>query len=233
MESFIKKYYAPTQDIIAAIGTKQQYRWLNALKTLALLNLIAYYFIYSSYVLQGADPAWGTSSVAMGWQQAIIASLVFLCGMTFTQGSNYFHWGLLLIAVGILTAIATSFLASGVGLHFGLASFLGLSYLVIRPLESWLKKAPGSCGLILSAIGYALTKELASGIIVWQGRVIGHVPDVFYSPLTAWLGLPPENFASLEYVPFLPYIFLFVAGFYSFRFLQEHDRGKRYLELLK
>ena len=57
--------------------------------------------------------------------------------------------------------------------------------------------------------------------------------QLLYTKATTWLGFPAAGFSSMEYVPFLPNIFLFICGVYFFQFLTEHERGQQYLAKLR
>ena len=176
---------------------------LNALKAVAFLNLAVFYFLYNINVAQGANPAWDYA----WWQRLTLWSIVVLCGMTFSQGSNYLKWGLGLLGVGTAISLCTYIFTPQHPIYFGIFTFLGLAYLVVQPIHWWLQKSPGSCGWLLSAIAYDLTRHLTDGVIIWQGKIIGHLPSFLYGDWNVWLGLPSADFVSLEYVPFLPNIF--------------------------
>ena len=81
MEKLLAKMYEQSESKVE----KKQYRVLNALKAAAFLNLAVFYFLYNINVAQGANPAWDYA----WWQRLTLWSIVVLCGMTFSQGSNY------------------------------------------------------------------------------------------------------------------------------------------------
>lgn len=212
--------------------SKEQYRVLNALLLLALVNLTVFYFVYQLNIVGSTELSWQQSEVFSLWQRASLFCLIVLTGMLFKQFSGYLQWGLGLSLLGVVVTLSSSFfLAQPV--YYGIFTFLGIAFLAVPPLYSWLSKAPGSCGLLLSAIGYELSRRLAEGLVIWQGKVIGHLPSFLYGDWNAWLGLPGADFVSPEYVPFLPNIFLFLGGLYLFQFMSEHEKGRRYLAKLR
>lgn len=227
------------QRLLAAIYSKtegkekEQYRVLNLLELLAFINLLAFYTVYNINVVYASNVEWQFSEACALWQKYIIWSLVVLCGMTFTQTSNVLLKGLTLLGAGLVTTLVSGILVPEQTIYFGMFTFLGVAFLVVQAIHWWLQKAPGSCGWLLCAIAYDLTRHLTDGVIVWQGKVIGHVPEALYTTVTTWLGFPAVGFSSMEYVPFLPYIFLFLCGVYFFQFLTEHEKGQRYLAKLR
>lgn len=212
---------------------KEQYRVLNLLELLAFVNLFVFYSVYNINIGYGADVQWQFSEACALWQKYTIWSLVVICGMTFTQINNVLLKGLAFLVSGLALTAASIVLVPQKPIYFGLLTFLGIAVLLVQAVHGWLKKAPGSCGWLLAAIAYDLTRHLTEGVIVWQGKVIGHVPQALYGTLTTWLGLPSAEFSSMEYVPVLPYIFLFICGVYFFQFLTEHEKCKPYLDKLR
>ena len=206
---------------------------LNVLELLAFINLLAFYTVYNINVVYASNVEWQFSEICALWQKYTIWSLVVLCGMTFTQMNNVLLKGLLLLGAGLVTTLVSGILVPEQTIYFGMFTFLGVAFLLVRSIHWWLRKSPGSCGWLLCAIAYDLTRHLADGVIIWQGKVIGHVPEALYTTVTTWLGFPAAGFSSMEYVPVLPNIFLFLCGVYFFQFLTEHEKGQRYLAKLR
>lgn len=228
MEKLLRKIYVDGQ-------TKQSktYRALQFIKILAFINLLGFYIIYNYHATQGILSGWQATEGFAIWQKFSLWTVILSCGMTFTQTKKHLLWGVCLVAAGCVLTLLTHLLSPAHAIYYGVFTFLGVAYLVVQPLHWWLKKAPGSCGWLLSAIAYDLTRHITSGVVIWQGKVIGHIPEFMYNPLTTWLGFPNAGFTSLEYAPFLPNIFLFLCGIYLFQFMTEHEKGRYYLEKLR
>ena len=119
MEKLLAKMYEQSESK----AEKKQYRVLNALKAAAFLNLAVFYFLYNINVAQGANPAWDYAL----WQRLTLWSIVVLCGMTFSQGSNYLKWGLGLLGVGTAISLCTYIFTPQQPIYFGIFTFLGLA----------------------------------------------------------------------------------------------------------
>lgn len=228
MEKLLRKIYVDEQE-----SQNEKYRGLQFFKLLTFINLLGFYVIYNYHATQGILSSWQATDGFAIWQRFSIWAVILSCAMTFTQTKKHLWWGLGLVAAGSVLTFVTQLLTPAHAIYYGAFTFLGVAYLVIEPVHWWLKKAPGSCGWLLCAIAYDLTRHLTQGVIIWQGKVIGHVPEALYSTWTSWLGLPDAAFSSLEYVPFLPNIFLFLCGIYFFQFLTEHEKGRYYLNKLR
>lgn len=228
MENLLKKIYASEQS-----ENKSQYRILQFIKLLALINMLGFYVIYNYHAAEGLLSVWQATTGFIIWQKFSIWTLILSFGMTFTQCSRHLLWGASLVFLGSIITFTTHFRFPDNAVYYGVFTFLGVAMLVVHIFHWWLKKAPGSCGWLLCAIAYDLTRHLTDGVIVWQGKVIGHVASVLYNGWMTWLGFPDKTFSSLEYVPFLPNIFLFLCGVYLFQFMTEHEKGRYYLEKLR
>lgn len=228
MQRLLTAIYKQTEE-----KAKEQYRVLNLLELLAFINLFVFYTVFNINVVYGGDPQWQFSESCALWQKYTIWSIVVLTGMTFTQSNNVLLKGIAFLVAGLVMTLVSGVLLPEQMIYFGIFTFLGVAMLVVQGLHWWLKKSPGSCGWLLCAIAYDLTRHLPDGVIIWQGKVIGHVPQALYTTVTTWLGFPVKGFSTMEYVPVLPYLFLFLCGVYFFQFLTEHEKGQRYLAKLR
>lgn len=228
MEKFLRKMYAASE-----VKEVQHYRVLEFIKLLAFINLLGFYVIYNYHAAQGILSSWQATAGFVIWQRFSIWTLILSCAMTFTQMNRPLLWGSGLVIAGIFVTLISQLLNPANAVYYGAFTFLGAAILLVQPLHWWLKKSPGSCGWLLCAIAYDLTRHLTAGVIVWQGKIIGHIPEVFYTSWLTWLGFPGAEFNSLEYVPFLPNIFLFLCGMYLFQFMTEHEKGRYYLDKLR
>ena len=92
------------------------------------------------------------------------------------------------------------------------------------PLEKGLKKVPALPGLLVCAGLFVLLRNVGSRELGFENWVLGSLPDGWYrNLLTAYLGFPPRSFRSSDYFPLLPWLFLFVAGYFLYRIL--HSKG--------
>ena len=58
------------------------------------------------------------------------------------------------------------------------------------------------------------------GTLGFEGWVLGTVPEGLYrNLLTAYIGFPPPDFFSTDYFSLLPWLFLFLTGYFLRRLL--------------
>ena len=75
--------------------------------------------------------------------------------------------------------------------------------------------------MILNFILFALFKNVSKGYIGFFTIKLIELPDWLYSNyLTAFFGMPYSGFRSADYYPLLPWIFLFLTGYFTYKLLE-------------
>lgn len=89
-----------------------------------------------------------------------------------------------------------------------------------------LQRLPAGAGLAASAALFALTNQLPEGYLGFENWRLCAVPAGLYKTNWFWLGLPDlTQFASADYFPILPWVFLFWCGVFLAR-LWRPGRGE-------
>lgn len=75
-----------------------------------------------------------------------------------------------------------------------------------------------------------LTRNVNDGYLGFERLNLLTLPEALYKNLfTTYLGFTEKDFYSTDYFSLIPWLFLFLAGYFTFRFL----KGKRVMEYLK
>jgi uncharacterized membrane protein len=81
-----------------------------------------------------------------------------------------------------------------------------------------LEPVPPVWGLVFSAALFALTRHAQTGVIGLKALFSVPLPRfLFANQLTAALGFPPAGFLSSDYFPLIPWLFLFLCGYFLYR----------------
>ena len=84
---------------------KIRYRKLDAIRGIALINMIAYHAIWDLVYLYGFQWDWYQSEIGYIWQQGICWTFIFLSGFCCSLGSNPIKRGLTVFLAGaVITA---------------------------------------------------------------------------------------------------------------------------------
>lgn len=191
---------------------------LDALRGLTLISMAAYHSMWNLVHLYGIDGAWFTGPIGYLWQQSICWTFILLAGFCFSLSRSHWKRGLLIFGGGILVSAVTHLLMPASRITFGILTFTGSAVLLMIPAEKLLRKVPALPGLLTSAALFALTRNVPSGTLGFEGLVLAPVPQGLYrNLLTTWLGFPAPHFYSADYFPLIPWFALFVCGYFLFR----------------
>ena len=196
--------------------TKTRYYLVDALRGLALINMVLYHFSYDIFVIYGQSPDWLGSTAAFLWQQGICWSFILISGFSWRFGAaNSLKRGLLLNGLGLLITAVTWLAIPDEVILFGILNFIGCGVLLTIPFSKSGEKIPPLLGVGICLILFALTYHIQNGYLQ-IGEEILRLPDGLYSGIFTILGFPGPGFYSSDYFPILPWIFLYWTGWFLY-----------------
>lgn len=202
-----------------------RYALPDALRGLTLLSMIAYHGCWDMVYILGADWPWYQSTGAYLWQQSICWTFILLSGFSFSLGRRHWCRGWTVFACGVVVTAVTLAVLPGQEIWFGVLTLLGSCMLLGALLEKPLGRVPAGVGLAVSAVLFALTRNVNEGYLGFEGLRLAALPEGLYrNMVTAYLGFPFSGFHSTDYFSLVPWFFLFLTGYFLFRLT------RRYLE---
>lgn len=193
----------------------KRYRSLDRIRGVTLISMILYHMIWDLVYLFGWDLKWFQTETAFIWQQSICWTFILLSGFCFPFGRRKLRRGLTVFTAGLLLMAATGLVVPESKVVFGILTLLGSCMLFLIPAEQILRKVNPCAGLSVSLLLFFVLREVNSGYVGFGGWRIASVPGVLYRNLfTAYLGFPYAGFSSTDYFSIIPWIFLFIAGYY-------------------
>ena len=154
------------QSLRAAAG--QRFWQIDALRGLALLNMLVYHAMYDWVYIFGHASGWYDiwSTHCHVWQQYICWSFILLSGYSFTLSRRPLKNGLLTAACAVVLTVATAVAMPEEVIWFGVLHLLGCAALLTCLLHPALEKLPPLAGVTGSAVLFALLNQLPQG---WLG----------------------------------------------------------------
>ena len=141
------------------------YHLVDALRGLALVNMLAYHFLYDVNVVYGRDPEFYLHPWAHIWQQFICLSFILIAGLSFRWGSRHnLRRGLFLNACGLVITMVTLLVMPDEVIWFGILNFMGCAVLLTIPLAKGLKKLSPAVGLAVCFALFLILKRVESGV---------------------------------------------------------------------
>ena len=207
---------------------KKRLHLLDALRGFLMLNMIAYHGMWNLVYLFGVKVFWYSGTPKYLWQQFICWSFITLSGFCWCFSRNHLKRGALVFGGGAIVSLVTCVLMPETRILFGVLTCIGSCMILMIPLEKWAKKVPAGAGMAVCFLLFALLRNCPKGSLGFEGLVITELPRWLYrNNLTAYLGFPQPGFFSTDYFSVLPWIFLFLTGFFLQRFLSERNLNEK------
>lgn len=210
--------------------SSQQTRYLlfDTIRGVAVINMILYHLSFDIFVLYGIDPQWERHPAVYIWQQCICASFILISGFVWSFGKKTnFRRGLILNLSGLVITAVTALVTPDFIIIFGILNFIGCAILLTIPADRFLRRFPPAAGITISLLLFVMFRNIAQGYIGIGGRQLFILPEqLCEKKLLIPLGLPSSEFFSSDYVPVLPWIFLFLTGYYLHALFQKHPAFK-------
>lgn len=202
---------------------------LDALRGLAMVNMVAYHALYDWVYVFGQTSSWYDISTpgCHVWQQYICWSFLLLAGYSFNLSRRPLKNGLIVAGCAVVLSVVTIGFMPEEAIWFGVLHLVGCAILLCCAARPLLEKVPPLAGLGVSAAVFFLTNQLPVGFLGFEGLHLWQVPGALYAPNLFWLGLPDlSRFYSADYFPLLPWLFLFLCGYFAGRLRLPLPKGR-------
>ena len=195
---------------------------LDTLRGLALINMLIYHLLFDLVAFYGWQLPWYSGLPGYIWEQCFCWSFIMISGAAVSLGHHPVRHGLVVLGCGAAVSLVTAVVTPGDAVHFGVLTLLGTAGLLTALLRPLLGRMRARTGLIVCAVLFAVTKAVPSGGLGILNARLLTLPESWYS--VYWLypvGLPTRLFASSDYFPLIPWLFLFWAGMFLWRLAGE------------
>ena len=176
---------------------RRRFDILDAWRTLAIVLMTAYHFLYDLYIFRVISAAQLFSTPLNVLERFICCSFILLAGASARFSRNNLRHGLTVLAAGVVVEIGAAI--GGQTIRWGVLMLLGTSMVLWHFLGKYLQKLPPA---VLGWGGFAL---------FFAARAWTDAAQVSASWLYP-LGFTAPGFHSADYFPLLPWFFLFLMG---------------------
>jgi len=196
---------------------KKRYSTIDALRGLLIISMVAFHTAWDLVYIFGVKWPWYGTHGAFVWQQSIAWGFILLSGFCWHLGRKKLKRALLVLGASVLITAVTLIVMPENRIVFGVLTLIGFGMLTATLADKALSRVNPFLGAGIFAFLFAFTRNIGSGTLGLFGRVLVRLPESLYrNHFTAFFGLPHNSFFSTDYVPILPWMFLFITGYYLY-----------------
>ncbi len=200
--------------------SRKRFDKLDELRGIIFISMFCYHAMWDFVYLYGHHMGWYMSLPGYVWQQSICWAFILLSGFCHPFGKTKWRRGILIFLGGVLVSVVMALFSPSTPVYFGVLTFLGAASLFADALAPLLKRCMPVVGLIVCAFLFFLTRNINQGMLGFEGLAFFHLPGGLYQNMgTAFFGFPFPGFYSSDYFSFLPWIFLYLTGYFLCRLL--------------
>lgn len=208
------------------LARRKRISWIDTLRGITVVSMVLYHRMWDLVNLYGISAPWYRSTPGYVWEQSICWTFILIAGFCWSLDRHPLRRGLIIFGCGALVSIATLLYSPDSPILFGILTFIGTASLLMIPLKKLLNRIPASAGLALSFTAFVLLRNVNNHWFGFESWRPLPVPSVLYQNLaTALFGFPGAGFYSSDYFALIPWIFLYMCGFFLYRiWKQNRDR---------
>lgn len=194
----------------------------DTIRGILVLEMVVYHLLFDLYYLFDADIPWFAGQGMRLFQLSILGGFVLLSGFCFPMGKRKIFRAVQVFVCGLIITLVTVLVMPSQKILFGVLSCLGICMLIMTAIEKPLSKLNPLFGFLLFALLGLLTYGVRLGYIGIYTHPLFELPEAWYQTSFLFpLGLKNASFRSSDYVPLLPWFFVFVSGFYLNRIINK------------
>ena len=201
---------------------KERCALLDTIRGVTVINMVLFHGIWDLVYIFGVDWDWYFGNGAYIWQQCICCTFITLSGFCAGMGKHTLKRGAIVFLLGIAVTLVTLVFMPEDLILFGVLTLIGSSMLLVGTCKPYLKKIPPIMGLLASYGLFAFTRHVDEKYLGIFTKPFFQLPDwLYWNHLTAYFGFPQRGFYSTDYFPLIPWVFLFLTGFYVYQLIGE------------
>lgn len=145
--------------------TSGRYALLDELRGLDLVSMMLYHGCWDLVNLFGIQADWYYGLPGHLWQQSICWVFILLSGFCVQLGHHTLRRGAQVFGAGALVTAVTLLFMPEDRVIFGVLTLLGSAMLLTGLLEKPLRHIPPAAGFAISAVLFALTRNVSAGYL--------------------------------------------------------------------
>ena len=209
-------------------NTKQRWYFPDIIRGITLISMMMFHGTYDIVEIGGVNWSWFHSIGSYIWQQSICWTFILLSGFCFHFGKKQLKRGFLIFGAGILLTIVTLVVIPEERVIFGVLTLIGSCMILLVPLDKILSKINPMVGLLSFSFAFFLFRDVNMEYLGFEFLKLVRLPEILFKGgyFMTYLGFTDRTFWSSDYFSLIPWIFLYITGYYLFNIMEQ----KKWLE---
>lgn len=201
-----------------------RYYFLDRLRGITVISMVIYHGLWDLVHIYHTNINWFNDTIGYIWQQSICYTFILLSGFCWSLGKHKWKRGFTILICGFVITSVTEMFFSDEKIIFGILTFLGFAVLAMIGFEPLLIKIPAMIGAGCNLILFFITRNVNNGSLGFERIHLMKLPGKLYCNLiSTFLGFPEQFFFSTDYFSVIPWIFLFITGYYIYQFMKQKE----------
>ena len=202
-----------------------RYGLIDAVRGFAIVNMVVCHLLYDLFCVYSLNTHYAEHPAVRFWEHGIAVCFFVVSGISIRFSRHGWRRGVIvLLGACVITLLTLIFIPSEL-IWFGALHFLGFAILITYALKNVLEKIDPMIGAGASLVLFAILYGLPDGYLGFFGAPVVSLPASLYqNPYLAFIGLPSKGFHSADYYPLLPWIFLYLFGFFLWGIIRAKGR---------
>lgn len=208
---------------------KIRYALLDELRGFLVVCMIVYHGLLSVYNILGlktADTLFDFFTPAVPFfAGGFILLSGMMCGFSHSNLLRGVKCFAVALVVSVVTILGSEFLGD-IDIYFGILHLLGFSMIFCGVFDFALKRVNKWVGFILAALLFIVFYGVPNDYTDFVG-IRNIIPEAWYLNKNLYpLGITAPGFFSADYFPIFPWFFLFLSGYflYKFKFVEKYSK---------
>ncbi len=214
-----------------AEGLNKRYYLLDSIRGICILGMIIYHTLFDIVAFFGVPVTENLMTAVDVVRDFGASCFICLAGICIHFGKRPVKRLIMISVAALVVSIATFITVPDMPVIFGILTFMAAASLIMMPLRKYLDKLPAGICAVISFIMFFVTFEVRHHYAGWYFIKLFEFPEVFYrNYFTAAVGFPFYGFATSDYYPLLPWIFMFFFGFFLWKCMKKSEKLMHILE---
>lgn len=206
------------------VNTSSRLAVLDWLRGGNLLIMMIYHAMWDLVYIFRVDIPWYRTNWGFLWQQSICWTFILLSGFCFRLGKRPMKRGLVVLAASVVISLVSILAMPDSAVLFGVLTLMGSAMVLMIPLDKLLRKVNPWLGIAVSFALFGFTRYVSRGYLGFFSAELISLPEGLYQNLlTAYLGFPAPEFSSSDYFPLLPWLFLYICGYFLYEIFRRRN----------